>query len=159
MLLILVPIFMMVSLLQLTQVADFSHVQNVETLLSDFDGHRKAVVQIKVAGTMEPLIITCGTMDVAESIADLIDRYCRLVNGTNLSLWNKRSKYIGVCFCLNDLAQPSRFFPQASAYKSYGSPCHYGKVFFFKNCLHSDKLNKRIAPVGVTVARFSFDFF
>ena len=78
--------------MQLTQVADFSHVQNVETLVSDCDSHRKAVVQIKVAGAVDPLLITCSTMESAESIADLIDRSCRLVHSTNVSLWNKRSK-------------------------------------------------------------------
>merc|ERR1740128_1627045 len=52
--------------------------------------HRKAVVQIKVAGAAEPLLITCLSSEMAESIADLVDRYCRLVNGTNVSLWNKR---------------------------------------------------------------------
>lgn len=78
-------------------VADFSHVAQVETLLaSDCESHNvrglanKAVVQIKVAGAVDPLFITCGSIEMAESIADLIDRYCRLVNGTTVSLWNKR---------------------------------------------------------------------
>lgn len=71
----------------------------VETLMSaDCESHNvrgvnnKAVVHIKVAGAQEPLLITCISIEIAESIADLIDRYCRLVNGTNLSLWNKRGK-------------------------------------------------------------------
>jgi focal adhesion kinase 1 len=89
---------------QLILVADFSHVSQVETLLAPTSStmetenlhhqpHRhsnKAVIQIKVAGASEPLLITCASIDMAESIADLIDRYCRLVNGTHLSLWNKR---------------------------------------------------------------------
>lgn len=79
-------------------VADFSHVQNVETLVSDCENHRKAVVQIKVAGAVDPLLITCSKLEMVESIADLIDRYCRLVNGTSVSLWNKRGKFITVMF-------------------------------------------------------------
>lgn len=56
-------------------------------------GNNKAVVHIKVAGSQEPLLITCTSIETAENIADLVDRYCRLVNGTNLSLWNKRGKF------------------------------------------------------------------
>ena len=84
--------------------ADFSHVSQVETLLAPTPSttetenphhqpqrnSNKAVIQIKVAGASEPLLITCASIDMAENIADLIDRYCRLVNGTQLSLWNKR---------------------------------------------------------------------
>lgn len=54
--------------------------------------NNKAVVQIKVAGSQEPLLITCSSIETAENIADLVDRYCRMVNGTNISLWNKRGK-------------------------------------------------------------------
>lgn len=93
---------------QLILVADFSHVSQVETLLApttssvteaESPHHHpqrnncKAVIQIKVAGALEPLLITCASIDMAESIADLIDRYCRLVNGTHLSLWNKRGLF------------------------------------------------------------------
>lgn len=86
-------------------VADFSHVSQVETLMSaDCESHNvqrigggvnnnKAVVQIKVAGSLEPLLITCSSIEMAENIADLVDRYCRLINGTNLSLWNKRGNF------------------------------------------------------------------
>lgn len=74
--------------------ADFSHVQQVETPLPECESHRKAVVQIKVAGAAEPLIIKCLSSEMAESIADLVDRYCRLVNGTNVSLWNKRGNHL-----------------------------------------------------------------
>ena len=67
-------------------------------MLADCESQRavnnKAVVQIKVAGAQELLFITCNSIEIAESIADLIDRYCRLVNGTNLSLWNKRGKHL-----------------------------------------------------------------
>ena len=98
---------------QLISVADFSHVSQVETLLSaecenqSSTNHRngtngssgaggggKAVVQIRVVGASEPLLITCTAIETAESVADLVDRYCRLVNGTNVSLWNKRGNII-----------------------------------------------------------------
>ena len=72
----------------------------VETLMSaDCESHNllgvtnKAIFQMKVAGALEPLIMTCSSIETAESIADLVDRYCRLFNGTNLSLWNKRGEF------------------------------------------------------------------
>lgn len=89
---------------QLVPVADFSHVSQVETLLLPTEcesnrngtngtgGGSKAVVQIRVVGAAEPLVITCPALETAESIADLVDRYCCLVNGTNVSLWNKRGR-------------------------------------------------------------------
>ena len=99
---------------QLILVADFSHVSQVETLLApttssssaemESPHHHpqrngsKAVIQIKVAGALEPLLITCASIDMAESIADLIDRYCRLINGTHLSLWNKRGWLLDLFF-------------------------------------------------------------
>ncbi|XP_042209507.1 uncharacterized protein LOC121857491 isoform X2 [Homarus americanus] len=70
--------------------ASFEQVQSVETLTTDCDTHRKALVQLKVAGTAEALTVTCPSIASAESLADLIDGYCRLVNNTRTSLWNTK---------------------------------------------------------------------
>ncbi|XP_064091762.1 uncharacterized protein LOC135205295 isoform X5 [Macrobrachium nipponense] len=70
--------------------ASFEQVQSVETLTTDCDTHRKALVQLKVAGTAEALTVTCPSIAAAESLADLIDGYCRLVNNTRTSLWNTK---------------------------------------------------------------------
>nr|XP_045609158.1 focal adhesion kinase 1-like isoform X3 [Procambarus clarkii] len=70
--------------------ASFEQVQNVETLTTDCAVHRKALVQLKVAGTAEALSVTCPSIASAESLADLIDGYCRLVNNTRTSLWNTK---------------------------------------------------------------------
>ncbi|XP_076059767.1 protein tyrosine kinase 2 Fak isoform X3 [Oratosquilla oratoria] len=71
--------------------ASFEQVQSVETLTTDCDTHRKALVQLKVAGTTEALTVTCPSLSIAESLADLIDGYCRLVNNTRTSLWNTKA--------------------------------------------------------------------
>nr|XP_053652812.1 uncharacterized protein LOC128702557 isoform X4 [Cherax quadricarinatus] len=70
--------------------ASFEQVQNVDTLTTDCAVHRKALVQLKVAGTAEALSVTCPSIASAESLADLIDGYCRLVNNTRTSLWNTK---------------------------------------------------------------------
>ncbi|CAH1775355.1 unnamed protein product [Owenia fusiformis] len=61
-----------------THMADFQHVQSIQTVASDND--LKGVLQLKIAGAVEPLTITCPSLAVAEDIADLIDGYLRLHN-------------------------------------------------------------------------------
>lgn len=52
-------------------------------------------VILKVAGTAEALTVTCPSIAAAESLADLIDGYCRLVNNTRTSLWNTKGRKDG----------------------------------------------------------------
>lgn len=70
--------------------ADMSRIQAIQTLMTECEAHRKAMVQLRVAGTSESLTVTCASMEAAESLADLIDGYCRLLAGTNTSLWNRK---------------------------------------------------------------------
>ncbi|KAK2718227.1 hypothetical protein QYM36_005520, partial [Artemia franciscana] len=72
------------------RIADFSHIQNIEVIASDCDSHKKVLVCIKVAGNTEPLLLSVSSIEVANNIADLIDRYCRITNATTSSLWNRR---------------------------------------------------------------------
>ncbi|XP_045114193.1 focal adhesion kinase 1-like isoform X4 [Portunus trituberculatus] len=67
--------------------ANFEQIQSVETLQSSCEQHKKALVQFKVAGTTEALTITCPSIGAAESLADIVDGYCRLANQSNVSLW------------------------------------------------------------------------
>ncbi|XP_066999399.2 focal adhesion kinase 1 isoform X2 [Anabrus simplex] len=76
-----------------TRMAEFDRIQAIQTLVSDCETHRKAVVQLRVAGTTETLTITCPSLEVAESLADLIDGYCRLVTQTTTSLWNRKDAH------------------------------------------------------------------
>ncbi|KAG5900576.1 hypothetical protein JTB14_022881 [Gonioctena quinquepunctata] len=73
-----------------TKIADFDKIQAVQTLVSDCEEHTKATLQLKVAGTQEVLFFTCPNLEVAESLADLIDGYCRLHSGSQASIWNRK---------------------------------------------------------------------
>ncbi|XP_043274761.1 focal adhesion kinase 1 isoform X7 [Venturia canescens] len=77
--------------LQPTRMAEFSQIQSIQTLVSDCKEHAKACIKLRVAGAAETLSITCSSLDQAESLADLIDGYCRLVTGSNTSLWNRKA--------------------------------------------------------------------
>ena len=70
--------------------ADFVQVQSIQTVSSQ-DG--KGILQLKIAGSSEPLMITCSSLDMAEDMADLIDGYCRLVHDVSDSLWSRKGKY------------------------------------------------------------------
>lgn len=73
-----------------TKKIDFNQIQAIQTLVSDCEEHSKATLQLKVASTHEVLFFTCPSVDVAESLADLIDGYCRLHSGSEASIWNKK---------------------------------------------------------------------
>lgn len=75
-----------------TRIADFDKIQAVQTLVTDCETHKKAVLQIRVAGAQETLVITCPCVEVAESLADLVDGYCRLASGSTTSLWNRKGE-------------------------------------------------------------------
>ena len=68
--------------------ADFSHIQSLQTVVGE--GVGKAVLQLRVAGSAELLTITCPSLSVAENMADLVDGYCRLVNNSSTSIWNRK---------------------------------------------------------------------
>ena len=75
-------------LFQPTHMADFSHIQSLQTVVGE--GVGKAVLQLRVAGSAELLTITCPSLSVAENMADLVDGYCRLVNNSSTSIWNRK---------------------------------------------------------------------
>jgi hypothetical protein len=39
------------------------------------------------------LQVTCPSLAVAESMADLVDGYCRLVNSSSTSIWNRKGEH------------------------------------------------------------------
>ena len=63
---------------QPTYIADFSQVQSVLILAAGDTRHQ---VQIRIAGALEPLTITCSSAELSKQLASLIDGYCRLVSG------------------------------------------------------------------------------
>ncbi|XP_074172488.1 focal adhesion kinase 1 isoform X11 [Rhinolophus sinicus] len=67
-----------------THLADFHQVQTIQYSNSE-DKDRKGTLQLKIAGAPEPLTVTAPSLTIAENMADLIDGYCRLVNGATQS--------------------------------------------------------------------------
>ncbi|XP_065222614.1 focal adhesion kinase 1-like isoform X2 [Planococcus citri] len=73
------------------KMATFDSIEAIQTSLSDCEAHRKAILQLRVTGTAETLTITCPSEDEMDSLADLIDGYCRLYNNNGTSLWNRKT--------------------------------------------------------------------
>nr|XP_026690959.1 focal adhesion kinase 1 isoform X2 [Ciona intestinalis] len=67
-----------------TILAEFKHVQSIKTD-SFTDPNKKGTLLLKIQGANDPLTITTTSLYVAENIADLIDGYCRVVHGTDIS--------------------------------------------------------------------------
>ncbi|XP_006152179.1 focal adhesion kinase 1 isoform X7 [Tupaia chinensis] len=67
-----------------THLADFTQVQTIQYSNSE-DKDRKGMLQLRIAGAPEPLTVTAPSLTIAENMADLIDGYCRLVNGATQS--------------------------------------------------------------------------
>ncbi|KAI5638402.1 protein tyrosine kinase domain-containing protein [Phthorimaea operculella] len=80
-----------------TKIASFSDIVAVQTLKSNCTQPSqtqsgscgKAALQLRVKGAAETLTITCSSVEAAESLADLVDGYCRLVTESQTSLWNR----------------------------------------------------------------------
>lgn len=49
----------------------------------------KSQLRIQVDGNSEDLAITCNGVNIADSIAELIDGYCKIFNENNVSMWDK----------------------------------------------------------------------
>ncbi|XP_025407805.1 focal adhesion kinase 1 isoform X2 [Sipha flava] len=73
-----------------TKMADFAHIENIQTLVSECETHRKTLVQLQVAESADPLVLSCSTLEHMYNLANLIDGYCQLAKKTNVSLWNKK---------------------------------------------------------------------
>ncbi|XP_059055965.1 uncharacterized protein LOC131849853 [Achroia grisella] len=83
-----------------SKIASFSDIVAVQTLKSNCTQQSqtqsgscgKAALQLRVKGATETLTITCSNVEAAESLADLVDGYCRLVTDSQTSLWNRTTE-------------------------------------------------------------------
>ncbi|XP_041980788.1 focal adhesion kinase 1 isoform X2 [Aricia agestis] len=83
-----------------TKIASFSNIVAIQTLKSSCTQSQtqsgsacgKAALQLRVKGAQETLTITCSSVEAAESLADLVDGYCRLVTDSQTSLWNRTTE-------------------------------------------------------------------
>ncbi|XP_045523856.1 focal adhesion kinase 1 isoform X6 [Pieris brassicae] len=105
-----------------TKIASFSDIVAVQTLKSNCTQQSqsqsqtqsgsscgKAALQLRVKGASETLTITCSSVDAAESLADLVDGYCRLVTDSQTSLWNRTTtvwKQLN-CQCKTEMSSSS----------------------------------------------------
>ncbi|XP_050668127.1 focal adhesion kinase 1 isoform X2 [Leptidea sinapis] len=100
-----------------TKIASFSDIVAVQTLNSSCSQQSqsqssscgKAALQLRVKGASETLTITCSSVEAAESLADLVDGYCRLVTDSQTSLWNRTTtvwKQLN-CQCKTEMSSSS----------------------------------------------------
>lgn len=73
--------------------ADFDAVESLSTLVTDCEPHRKTLLQLRVTGAPETLTVTCPSLEVAESLAHLVDGYFRFYTNSDTSLWNLKGKH------------------------------------------------------------------
>lgn len=95
-------VFYVKFLFQPVKIADFTSIEAIQTMVSDCETHRKPMLELRVAGATETLIITCPSEHEMDSLADLIDGYCRLQNNNGVSLWNRTGK--------SNIKQPNRYY-------------------------------------------------
>ncbi|CAH2057207.1 unnamed protein product, partial [Iphiclides podalirius] len=100
-----------------TKIASFSDIVALQTLKSNCTQQSntqsgscgKAALQLRVKGATETLTITCSSVEAAESLADLVDGYCRLVTDSQTSLWNRTTtvwKQLN-CQCKTEMSSSS----------------------------------------------------
>ncbi|XP_026332711.1 focal adhesion kinase 1 isoform X5 [Hyposmocoma kahamanoa] len=100
-----------------TKIASFGDIVAIQTLKSNCTQPSqsqtgscgKAALQLRVKGATETLTITCSSVEAAESLADLVDGYCRLVTDSQTSLWNRMTtvwKQLN-CQCKTEMSSSS----------------------------------------------------
>ena len=79
---------------QATHMADFSHIQSIQTVFppDNCSDNSATLLRLRVAGSSELLTVSCPTATAAENMAELIDGYCRLVNGSHTSIWDRKGE-------------------------------------------------------------------
>ncbi|XP_045717339.1 focal adhesion kinase 1 isoform X7 [Phyllostomus hastatus] len=120
-----------------THLADFNQVQTIQYSNSE-DKDRKGVLQLRVAGAPEPLTVTAPSLTIAENMADLIDGYCRLVNGASQSFIIRPQKE-------GERALPS--IPKLANSEKQGVRTHAVSVSGVGHCQHKVKKARRFLPL------------
>lgn len=72
------------------KIADFDQIRAIQIIVNDYREDTKATVQLKVAGSQDLVFFSCTNLEVAESLADLLDGYCRLHSHSQKSIWNQK---------------------------------------------------------------------
>uniref|UniRef100_A0A8K9VF00 Focal adhesion kinase 1 n=1 Tax=Oncorhynchus mykiss TaxID=8022 RepID=A0A8K9VF00_ONCMY len=101
-----------------THLANFTQVQTIQYSSTE-DKVRQGMLLLNVAGAPEPLTVTTASLNTAENMADLIDGYCRLVNGVSQSFIVRVQKE-SECYC--SLSSPLSIPPSLTVCRSLFSP-------------------------------------
>eukprot|EP00071_Canis_lupus_P048919 XP_022282476.1 focal adhesion kinase 1 isoform X20 [Canis lupus familiaris] len=96
------------------------------------------MLQLKIAGAPEPLTVTAPSLTIAENMADLIDGYCRLVNGATQSFIIRPQKE-------GERALPS--IPKLANSEKQGVRTHAVSVSGVSPCQHKVKKARRFLPL------------
>ncbi|XP_045437222.1 focal adhesion kinase 1 isoform X9 [Pipistrellus kuhlii] len=120
-----------------THLADFTQVQTIQYSNSE-DKDRKGMLQLKIAGAPEPLTVTAPSLTIAENMADLIDGYCRLVNGAAQSFIIRPQRE-------GERALPS--IPKLANSEKQGVRTHAVSVSGVSPCQHKAKKPRRFLPL------------
>ncbi|XP_060051930.1 focal adhesion kinase 1 isoform X19 [Erinaceus europaeus] len=120
-----------------THLADFNQVQTIQYSNSE-DKDRKGMLQLKIAGAPEPLTVTAPSLTIAENMADLIDGYCRLVNGATQSFIIRPQKE-------GERALPS--IPKLANSEKQGVRTHAVSMSGVSHCQHKVKKARRFLPL------------
>ncbi|XP_057654979.1 focal adhesion kinase 1 isoform X1 [Diorhabda carinulata] len=72
------------------KIADFDQIRAIQILVNDYRANTKATVQLKIAGSQDLVFFSCTNLEIAESLADLLDGYCRLHSHSQKSIWNQK---------------------------------------------------------------------
>ncbi|XP_075437781.1 focal adhesion kinase 1 isoform X4 [Ascaphus truei] len=119
-----------------THLADFTQVQTIQYSSSE-EKDRKGILQLKIAGASEPLTVTAPSLTIAENMADLIDGYCRLVNGASESFIIRPQKE-------SERALPS--IPKLANNEKHGVRTHAVSVSGASHCPPRAQKPKRFLP-------------
>ncbi|XP_021107150.1 focal adhesion kinase 1 isoform X15 [Heterocephalus glaber] len=120
-----------------THLADFNQVQTIQYSHSE-DKDRKGMLQLKIAGAPEPLTVTAPSLTIAENMADLIDGYCRLVNGATQSFIIRPQKE-------GERALPS--IPKLANNEKQGVRTHAVSMSGVSHCQHKVTKARRFLPL------------
>uniref|UniRef100_A0A8K9XJU7 Focal adhesion kinase 1 n=1 Tax=Oncorhynchus mykiss TaxID=8022 RepID=A0A8K9XJU7_ONCMY len=126
-----------------THLANFTQVQTIQYSSTE-DKVRQGMLLLNVAGAPEPLTVTTASLNTAENMADLIDGYCRLVNGVSQSFIVRVQKE-------GERALPS--IPKLTP--SLTHVCHVGLSCLESECYCSLSSPLSISP-SLTVCRSLF---
>ncbi|XP_048842301.1 LOW QUALITY PROTEIN: protein-tyrosine kinase 2-beta-like [Brienomyrus brachyistius] len=96
--------------------------KQVRSMKCSVQENNKGLLNLDIEGVKQPLSINTNTLAVAENMADLIDGYCRLVTGSDISLIVRQKKDRKSKLALPEIPKNSERKESSSSFRaSFGS--------------------------------------